>query len=62
MLKAIAQRFGVTVTGRHTALGDAMVTAEVFQKTLPLLAEQGMHTLGQTKAAAQMTYFVCATY
>ena len=61
MLKAIAQRFGVTVAGRHTALGDAMVTAEVFQKMLPLLAEQGMHTLGQVRAAAQETYFARVT-
>jgi DNA polymerase-3 subunit epsilon len=46
-LEAIAERFGVTVIGRHTALGDAMVTAEVFQKLIPLLADKGIHTLAR---------------
>jgi DNA polymerase-3 subunit epsilon len=52
-LEAIAERFDVTVIGRHTALGDALVTAEVFQKLLPLLADMGIHTLGQAREAAQ---------
>ncbi|HSQ71704.1 MAG TPA: exonuclease domain-containing protein, partial [Rubrivivax sp.] len=45
-LEAIAERFGVTVIGRHTALGDAIVTAEVLLKLIPLLAAMGIHTLG----------------
>src|SRR6185369_3926683 len=36
-LEAIAERFGITVLGRHTALGDAMVTAEVMLRLIPLL-------------------------
>jgi DNA polymerase-3 subunit epsilon len=31
-LETIAERLGVPVLGRHSALGDAMVTAEVFLK------------------------------
>jgi DNA polymerase-3 subunit epsilon len=61
-LEAIAERFNITVIGRHTALGDAMVTAEVFQKLLPLLAEIGIHTVGQAREAAQKTYYARLKY
>jgi len=61
-LEAIAERFGVTVIGRHTALGDAIVTAEIFVRLLPLLAEKGIHTLGQARAAAQQTYYARIEY
>ena len=61
-LEAIAERFGVTVIGRHTALGDAMVTAEVFQKLVPLLAERGIHTLAQAREAAQQSWYARLAY
>jgi DNA polymerase-3 subunit epsilon len=61
-LEAIAERLGVVVLGRHTALGDAMVTGEVFLKLLPLLAEKGIHTLGQAREAAQRTYYARVAY
>jgi DNA polymerase-3 subunit epsilon len=61
-LEAIAERLGVPVLGRHTALGDAMVTAEVLLKLIPLLAAQGIHTLGQAREAAQQTYFARVSY
>ncbi|MDP1650652.1 MAG: 3'-5' exonuclease [Rubrivivax sp.] len=61
-LEAIAERFGVTVIGRHTALGDAIVTAEVFLKLIPLLAAMGIHTLGQAREAAQKTYYARLRY
>lgn len=61
-LEAIAARMNITVLGRHTALGDAMVTAEVFLRMIPLLAEMGIHTLGQAREAAQKTYFARLKY
>jgi DNA polymerase-3 subunit epsilon len=61
-LEAIAERFNITVLGRHTALGDAMVTAEVWLRLLPLLAEMGIHTLRQAREAAQKTYYARLKY
>ena len=61
-LESIAERFDVPVLGRHTALGDAIVTAEVLVKLIPLLADQGIETLGQAREAAQKTYFARIKY
>ncbi|PIY25492.1 MAG: DNA polymerase III subunit epsilon, partial [Comamonadaceae bacterium CG_4_10_14_3_um_filter_60_75] len=44
-LEAIAERFNITVLGRHTALGDALVTAEVWLRLIPLLQALGITTL-----------------
>ncbi len=61
-LEAIAERFGITVLRRHTALGDAVVTAEVLLKLIPLLRDMGIVTLGQARAAAQQTYYARLKY
>jgi DNA polymerase-3 subunit epsilon len=61
-LEAIAARLGVTIIGRHTALGDAIVTGEVFLKMLPLLAEKGIHTLKDAREAAEKTLYARIRY
>lgn len=61
-LEAIAERFNVLVMGRHTAMGDALVTAEVFLRLVPLLAEMGIHTMREAREAAQKTYYARLKY
>lgn len=61
-LEAIAARLGVNVMGRHTALGDAIVTGEIFLKLIPLLAEQDIRTLRQAREAAQKTFYARVNY
>jgi DNA polymerase-3 subunit epsilon len=45
-LNATAERLGISVSGRHTALGDAMTTAAIFLSMLDPLEERGVVTLG----------------
>ena len=55
-LDMIAERVGVRVIGRHTALGDALLTGEVFLRLVPLLAERGIVTLAHALEASRATY------
>ena len=55
-LETMADRLGVQVIGRHTALGDALLEAEIFLRLLPLLAARGIVTLRQALEASRQTY------
>ena len=46
-LDRVAEHFGVAIAGRHTALGDALVAADLFSSLIPLLADRGVTTLGE---------------
>ena len=52
-LDALAGRLGVEVSGRHTALGDALVTAEVFARQLRLLEARGVTSLGRALSVSE---------
>ena len=61
-LEAICARLGINVIGRHTALGDAIVTGEVFLRMIPLLNEMGIRTLREAREAAERTYYARIKY
>jgi DNA polymerase III subunit epsilon len=61
-LEAIAERYGVNVVGRHTAVGDAMVTGEIFLRMIPHLAGRGIVTLRQAREASQRTFHARVRY
>jgi DNA polymerase-3 subunit epsilon len=56
-LEAIAKRLGVQILARHTAIGDAMATGEMYLKFLPLLAQQQIFTLKEALAASRKTFY-----
>lgn len=52
-LETVALRLGVSVTGRHSALGDALITAEILVRLLALIQKRGLLTLGQALDAVR---------
>lgn len=42
---------GITIEGRHTALGDATATARAFVALVPLLHTRGIRTIAEAEAA-----------
>ncbi|MDD5176708.1 MAG: exonuclease domain-containing protein [Sterolibacterium sp.] len=61
-LELIAERLGIPLIGRHTALGDAIVTGEVFLHMIQPLNDMGIYTLGEALTAAKNTYYARIQY
>lgn len=61
-LDEIAERLNVQIVGRHTALGDAIVTAEILIKLLPLLQAKGIHTLQDARRASTTSQYAKMTF
>lgn len=61
-LESIAKRLGIDIVGRHTALGDAIATAEIFLKMISILNSNGILTLKDAVAASQKTYYARLKY
>lgn len=53
---------GVSIEHRHSAYSDAVATAQVFLKLVPLLEERGVITLGQAIEASQKTPYARLAY
>ncbi|AXJ01430.1 DNA polymerase-3 subunit epsilon [Cyclonatronum proteinivorum] len=61
-LETLCAKFGITVKGRHSALGDAIATAEVFAYLIPLLADRGITTLAQARDLSKDSHFTMLKY
>jgi DNA polymerase III epsilon subunit family exonuclease len=61
-LDDIAARLSLTNIGRHTALGDAIVTAEVLLKMIPLLEARGIMTLNDALQASIRSPYARISY
>jgi DNA polymerase-3 subunit epsilon/CBS domain-containing protein len=51
-LERLGEWLDVPMSGRHSALGDAIIAANIFTRLVPLLRERGIRTLAEAQAAA----------
>jgi DNA polymerase-3 subunit epsilon len=49
-LDALSAHYGIAITDRHRAHGDAAATADVFVRMLDELGRRGVHTWGELRA------------
>ncbi len=52
-LDGLAQWLGVTISNRHSALGDAEAAAHIFLSLVPLLEQRGIVTVAQAERACR---------
>ncbi len=52
-LEGLAAWLNIAVTGRHSALGDAITTARIFAGLIPKLRERGIRTLAEAEQACR---------
>ncbi len=53
-LDALCDRYGISITGRHTALGDTIGTAELLLKLIDRLDAKGFKTFGEVMKETNM--------
>lgn len=61
-LDVLMPRYGIETGKRHDALGDAMMTALLFQKMIPLLEQAGIITLEDAISAAKNSLYAKLKY
>jgi DNA polymerase-3 subunit epsilon len=61
-LEASMALLGVEIEHRHSAYSDAVATAQIFLKLLPLLAERGILTLRHAIEASKKTPYARLSY
>lgn len=55
-LDEVCHRYGISITERHTALGDALAAAAVLLPMLEALEAKGVRTLGEALSTLNMTW------
>jgi DNA polymerase III subunit epsilon len=61
-MKILADIAGVNIIGRHTAMGDAIATAQIFLKLIPLLEKKKIFTLQDAVEASKKTLYAKLKY
>lgn len=61
-LDTLAQRFGLDFKQRHSAMGDAEVTAQILLELFPMLNSKRINTIQDAQSAAKKSYYARLKY